>query len=71
MEGNKHSKSQNVMIHVFLANKVPGCMRRDEVQVGMSKLNLQWYITPHSLMVRLESPQQVSCIFRVFVYKEI
>jgi len=29
IEGNNHSKPQNVVIHVFLANKVPGYVRRE------------------------------------------
>lgn len=70
IEGNNHSKSQKVVIHVFLANKIPGFVRRDEVRGNVKNESTMTYYTPQS-GVRLTSPQQVSCSFGFYVSKEI
>ena len=69
-EGDNHSKPQNVVCHVFLANKVPGCVRREEVGGTVENESSMTYYTPQS-GVRLTSPQQVPCSFGFYVSQEI
>ena len=68
MEGNNRSKSQNVVIHVFLPNKIAGCVRRDEVRGNVKNESSMTYCSPQSC-VRVTSPQQVPCSFEFYVSK--
>ena len=60
-----------MVIRVFLANKVPGCVRREEVCGNIKNESSMTYYTPQS-GVRVASPHQVPCYsFGFYVSREV